>query len=124
MNVARPERLLAEIDENLIRRDLTAAQRAKLVAKRKAYEAVHPETKPTKSGGRNRRQIGDDADRCVGPHCGGRNSPSIHRILAGSFIGSTSSQLAHRRARSKPLLSTRVVAGNNDAPQCTHRFMG
>ena len=39
-------RALAEIDENLIRRDLTAAQRAKLVARRKAaYEAVHPETK-------------------------------------------------------------------------------
>jgi ParB family chromosome partitioning protein len=37
---------LAEIDENLIGRDLTPAQRAKLVAKRKAvYEAVHPETR-------------------------------------------------------------------------------
>lgn len=35
---------LAEIDENLIRRELTDSQRAKLVAKRKAaYEAVHPE---------------------------------------------------------------------------------
>ncbi|SHK69870.1 hypothetical protein SAMN05444321_0380 [Bradyrhizobium lablabi] len=35
-----------EIDENLIRRDLTPSQRAKLVAKRKAaYEAVYPETK-------------------------------------------------------------------------------
>ncbi|MEH2482030.1 hypothetical protein V1282_005387 [Nitrobacteraceae bacterium AZCC 2146] len=45
-----------EIDENLIRRDLTPAQRAKLVSKRKAaYEAVHPETKhggaPGKAGG-------------------------------------------------------------------------
>jgi len=38
-------RALAEIDENLIRRDLTAAQRAKLVAKRKAaYEAGYPDT--------------------------------------------------------------------------------
>ncbi|MCD9821161.1 ParB N-terminal domain-containing protein [Bradyrhizobium japonicum] len=49
-------RTLAEIDENLIRRDLTAAQRAKLVARRKAaYEAVHPEAKhggaPAKKGG-------------------------------------------------------------------------
>lgn len=35
-----------EVDENLIRRDLTAAQRAKLIAKRKAaYEAVPPETR-------------------------------------------------------------------------------
>ncbi|MGY4355524.1 hypothetical protein ACVWZR_004570 [Bradyrhizobium sp. i1.3.1] len=40
----------------MIRRDLTPAQRAKLIAKRKAaYEAVHPETKqggaPGKAGG-------------------------------------------------------------------------
>jgi ParB family transcriptional regulator, chromosome partitioning protein len=39
-------RKLAEIDENLIRRTLTAAQRASLIARRKAvYEEVHPETK-------------------------------------------------------------------------------
>ncbi|WP_410706266.1 ParB N-terminal domain-containing protein [Bradyrhizobium sp. BWC-3-1] len=37
---------LTEIDENLIRPDPTPAQRAKLIAKRKAaYEAVHPETR-------------------------------------------------------------------------------
>ncbi len=37
---------LLTIDENLVRRELTPAQRAKLVAKRKAaYEALHPETK-------------------------------------------------------------------------------
>jgi hypothetical protein len=42
---------LPEIDENLIRRDLTPAQRAKLVAKREAaYEAVHPETRQGASG--------------------------------------------------------------------------
>jgi hypothetical protein len=42
---------LSEIDENLIRRDLTAAQRAKLIEKRKAaYEAVHPETKHGATG--------------------------------------------------------------------------
>jgi len=59
----------------------------------------------------------------VGPYCGGRNSPSINRILTGSFIGSTSSQLAHRRAR-KPFISIGSVAGTNNVPQCTHRFMG
>lgn len=49
---------LAEIDENLIRRDLTTSQRAKLVSKRKAaYEATHPEAK---QGGdrRSTRQVG------------------------------------------------------------------
>ncbi|MET4233367.1 hypothetical protein ABIA85_006660 [Bradyrhizobium sp. LA6.10] len=44
----------------LIRRDLTPAQRAKLIAKRKAaYEAVHPETR---NGGNRRgsvRQVGE-----------------------------------------------------------------
>lgn len=40
------EALLAEIDENLIRADLTPAQRAKFTAARKkAYVAAHPETK-------------------------------------------------------------------------------
>lgn len=47
---------LAEIDENLIRNDLTAAERAKYTARRKAiYLAKHPETKtggaPGKAGG-------------------------------------------------------------------------
>jgi len=50
---------LTEIDENLIRRDLTAAQRAKLIAKRKAaYEDVHPETKHGATGrGRKSSQL-------------------------------------------------------------------
>jgi ParB family chromosome partitioning protein len=39
-------RELAEIDENLLRRELTAAQRAKMIARRKkVYEETHPETK-------------------------------------------------------------------------------
>ena len=43
-------RALAEIDENLIRLNLTPAKRAKLVKRRKAaYEAVHPETKHGKA---------------------------------------------------------------------------
>jgi hypothetical protein len=49
--------LLAEIDENLVRRDLTPAQRAAQIERRKtAYEAVHPETKQggTKGAGRGK----------------------------------------------------------------------
>ncbi len=47
---------LAEIDENLVRRELSAAQRSKLIAQRKAvYIEEHPETKhggaPGKKGG-------------------------------------------------------------------------
>jgi ParB family chromosome partitioning protein len=49
---------LAEIDENLIRRDLTPAQRAKLIAQRKAaYEAVHPETKHGGAKGAGRGKV-------------------------------------------------------------------
>jgi N6-adenosine-specific RNA methylase IME4 len=60
---------LAEIDENLIRADLSPAERAMHVARRKElYERAHPETKATKAGGpgrgKTRRQNGDDiADR-------------------------------------------------------------
>jgi hypothetical protein len=44
-----------EIDENLIRRDLTPAQRAKLIAKRKAaYEAVHGSAKAVGARAANR----------------------------------------------------------------------
>jgi N6-adenosine-specific RNA methylase IME4 len=57
--------LLVEIDENLIRADLSPAERAMCVARRKElYERVHPETKPTKAGGpgrgKTRRHSGDD----------------------------------------------------------------
>ncbi len=43
---------LAEIDENLCRAELTAAQRSKQLAKRKElYESLHPETKKGAQGG-------------------------------------------------------------------------
>jgi ParB-like chromosome segregation protein Spo0J len=45
------EALLAEIDENLIRSELTPAQRAKLTVQRKgAYQKAHPETKNGATG--------------------------------------------------------------------------
>jgi len=50
-------RALAEIDENLIRRDLTPAQRAKLIAQRKgAYQKAHPETKHGATGRRGKKE--------------------------------------------------------------------
>jgi N6-adenosine-specific RNA methylase IME4/ParB-like chromosome segregation protein Spo0J len=58
--------LLVEIDENLVRADLSPAERAMHVGRRKElYEKLHPETKPTKAGGpgrakKTRRQNGDD----------------------------------------------------------------
>jgi ParB-like chromosome segregation protein Spo0J len=56
---------LIEIDENLIRAELSPAQRAMHIGKRKKlYEKLYPETKATKAGGpgraKNRRQNGDD----------------------------------------------------------------
>jgi hypothetical protein len=48
--------LLAEIDENLVRADLTPSERAAHHAKRKAlYLKLHPETEKRKAGGRPRK---------------------------------------------------------------------
>jgi ParB-like chromosome segregation protein Spo0J len=57
-------RELAEIDENLIRRELTTAQFVKLIARRKKiYEEAHPETKNGAVGGGRKqvRQVGEPA---------------------------------------------------------------
>lgn len=59
--------MLVMIDENLMRIDLTPAERAMQTAKRKEiYERKHPETKPTNEGGGGRandtrRQLGDES---------------------------------------------------------------
>jgi N6-adenosine-specific RNA methylase IME4 len=58
---------LVLIDENLCRRDLSTAERARAVLRRKVlYEHLHPETKPTSQGGEGRRkatrrQAGDES---------------------------------------------------------------
>ncbi len=64
--LSEDESLLIEIDENLKRNDLSPAERAKHTAERKKiYERIYPETKPTKIGGpgrgKTRRQIGDES---------------------------------------------------------------
>jgi ParB-like chromosome segregation protein Spo0J len=58
---------MAVIDENLIRNELSPAERAAAVVHRKAlYELLHPETLPTSEGGegrhkQTRRQFGDES---------------------------------------------------------------
>jgi hypothetical protein len=58
---------LDEIDENLIRAELSPAERARHLAERKRiYEKLHPETKSTSKGGpgrakQTRRQNGDES---------------------------------------------------------------
>ena len=65
--LSEDEALLIEIDENLKRSDLSAAERAKHTHERKKiYERAYPETKPTKKGGpgrgkQTRRQFGDES---------------------------------------------------------------
>lgn len=65
--LSEDESLLIEIDENLKRNDLSPAERAKHTHERKKiFEHIHPETKPTKKGGpgrgkQTRRQIDDES---------------------------------------------------------------
>lgn len=60
--------LLAEIDENLCRADLTAAERAKHTRERKKiFEAAHPETKRGSGGGRAKAAKSKGAKGQVGP---------------------------------------------------------
>lgn len=58
---------ITEIDENLVRADLSPAERAAHQAERKKlYEREHPETRHGAVGGghpRQSRQVGDLADR-------------------------------------------------------------
>jgi ParB-like nuclease domain len=59
---------LVEIDENLIRADLSPAERALHLARRKVlYEQQHPETKPTSKGGPGRGKKGPAALRVLLP---------------------------------------------------------
>jgi hypothetical protein len=66
---------LAEIDENLVRADLSPAENALHIAKRKEiYERIHPETKQgstpgshTMSGGRYGRRQSEDAKLASSP---------------------------------------------------------
>jgi hypothetical protein len=83
--------MFAEIDENLDRRDLGAAQRATLASRRKvAYEAVHPETRSTKAGGRNRRRVGDNAARFTADTAAktqtGKNDPARRDTREGPWL--------------------------------------
>jgi N6-adenosine-specific RNA methylase IME4 len=85
---------LAEIDENLIRADLTPAERALHLARRKQlYEKAHPETRPTKAGGPGRakthRQNGDDtAERFTQDAAKkiGRSERTVQREIARAGI--------------------------------------
>ena len=53
--------LLAEIDENLVRADLTPSERAAHHAKRKQlYLKLHPETEKGKAGGQPRKNLGQN----------------------------------------------------------------
>lgn len=77
---------LAEIDENLMRADLMAAERAKaLKARKKAYQDAHPETK--RGGDRKSKAI--TATNCRTPFTAdtaaktGRSRKSVERDLRG-----------------------------------------
>lgn len=66
LDMSDVERRLAEIDENLIRNELTALERSEQLERRKRlYEAMHPETKhgaaPGKAGGGKVAKVAESA---------------------------------------------------------------
>lgn len=74
-----------EIDENLIRRDLTPAQRAKLIAKRKAaYEAAHG---PAKA-------VGDRASAAKQGRAGRGRAGASAKLAVVSFTTDTAAKTA------------------------------
>src|ERR1035437_2840986 len=83
-------KVLAEIDENLIRRDLTPSQRAKLGARRKAaYLEVHPETGNGKAPGAGRGKAPKNAKFAPSPsfvadtaRAAGRSKRSVEMDVA------------------------------------------
>jgi len=88
-------RALAEIDENLIRRDLTTSQRAKLAAKRKAINLEdHPET------GRGKAPVG-------------RGGKKVNAKSALSFAEDTARKTGRSR-RSVEVDVARAVALGDD----------
>lgn len=124
-----PLRRLVEIDENLIRGELSPAERALLTAERKAaYEALHPETK---HGGDRRSSDQVDllkADRFTKEtaRASGRSEPSVKRdaqrgkalggslrLIAGTSLdkGASIDRLAKMPARERKPLIERAAAG-------------
>lgn len=95
-------RALAEIDENLIRLNLTPAKRAKLVKRRKAaYEAVHPETKHGK------------APQKTGKGNGKGKAPKTKDLKSGSLVAPAfSDDTARTTGRSKSSVESDVTRAN------------
>jgi hypothetical protein len=56
-------------------------------------------------------------------YLGGRSSPSIQALLAGSFNGSIWSQSTHLAAR-EPCSPAGAVVSTSGLPQCMQRFKG
>jgi hypothetical protein len=86
---------LAEIDENLIRRDLSRAERADLMARRKAiYVAMRPETVSVRVRG--------------GPGRGKENQSKVRTGLSDAFIDNT----AKTTGRSRSSIAQDVARGD------------
>lgn len=76
---------LFEIDENLVRRDLSVLDEAKFLAERKAiYERLHPETKRGAQGGRGGKKNETDSESFSKTIAGrmGRSDRHIRRRVA------------------------------------------
>lgn len=104
------EASLIEIDENLKRNDLSAAERAKHTHERKKiFEHIHPETKPTKKGGpgRGNRLVAKLATSLLGRTKAQNASPRIP--LPRPIRANALSSVMHGVARPSALRKSREL---------------
>jgi len=93
---------LAEIDENIVRQELTVLERAEQLARRKEiYEALHPEAKPVTVRG--------------GPGRGNKTSDTMSSVLSFSEDTATKTGLSPRSVQRDVQIATRIAPDVRDA---------
>ncbi len=99
---------LAEIDENLVRNELTALERSDHYIRRKEiYESLHPET----------RHINE---RGGGPGRGNKTDPESGSVSVAAFVDDT----AAKTGRSRSVIAEEVKIGRDLAPDVKDSLRG
>lgn len=144
-NVDADEARLVEIDENLMRRELSALDRALFLAERKTvYDALHPETvKPgrkSKESAKTFRQFGQTFSKATASRLGlnkrtieialalaSRLAPEARALLRLSDIADNQAQLialAHEEPAEQVQIARAIAEGKAATPKAARLFLG